>query len=89
MFLRQRIEDLAVFEKHTVKLTRMLQGPEGQPIDVDVKDLFFRFTLDVATDFLFGQAINSLDNPREQVRTYAMMSFEPLLTRDFFESSLR
>ncbi|KAG9505266.1 hypothetical protein J7337_002233 [Fusarium musae] len=66
LFLRQRIEDLAVFEKHTVKLTRMLQGPEGQPIGVDVKDLFFRFTLDVATDFLFGQAINSLDNPREQ-----------------------
>ncbi|KAM0347371.1 hypothetical protein ACHAPU_004891 [Fusarium lateritium] len=66
LFLRQRIEDLAVFEKHTAKLTKMLQGPEGQPVDVDVKDLFFRFTLDVATDFLFGQAINSMDNPREQ-----------------------
>jgi cytochrome P450 len=66
LFLRQRIEDLAVFEKHTAKLTRMLQDERGRPMEVDVKDLFFRFTLDVATDFLFGQPINSLDNPREQ-----------------------
>ncbi len=66
LFLRQRIEDLNVFEKHTTKLVTMLSGPYGEPCEVDVMNLFFRFTLDVATDFLFGAPLNSLENPEEE-----------------------
>lgn len=29
----------------------------------DLMNLFFRFTLDASTDYLFGESVNSLDNP--------------------------
>lgn len=35
----------------------------GQGREVDVSDLFFRYTLDAATDFLFGRSVNSLTTP--------------------------
>jgi len=66
LFLRERIEGLAVFEKHTIKLLKFLGGPKGQSREVDVVGFFFRFTLDVATDFLLGAGVNSLDNPKEK-----------------------
>lgn len=31
---------------------------------VDMKDLFYRFTLDSATDFLLGNSVDSLGTPR-------------------------
>jgi hypothetical protein len=31
---------------------------------VDLMNLFYRFTLDAATDFLFGESVMSLDNPK-------------------------
>jgi hypothetical protein len=31
---------------------------------VDLMDLFYCFTLDAATDFLFGESVMSLDNPK-------------------------
>ena len=32
-------------------------------------NLFFRFTLDVATDFIFGTSVDSLDDPRVKFAT--------------------
>lgn len=33
---------------------------------VDMKDLFYRFTLDSATDFLLGSSVNSLGTPKAE-----------------------
>ena len=31
---------------------------------IDLMNLFYRFTLDASTDYLFGQSVNSLENPK-------------------------
>jgi len=72
-FVRDRISDLHTFEKHVQTLFKAMAngGPlngEGQPVDmkagngkvIELSDLFFRYTLDVATDFLLGQDVKSL-----------------------------
>jgi cytochrome P450 len=56
-FIKDRLSDIDIFEKHVGKLMPMLGG-QGQT--VDVCDLFFRFTLDAATDFLLGRSVDSL-----------------------------
>lgn len=65
MFARERIVDTEVFEKHVQKLIPLLGGstsPKGSRV-VDVGSLFFRYTLDAATDYLLGQGTDSLENP--------------------------
>ena len=72
-FTRDRVSDLHCFESHvqtffkTVANGGPLQG-EHQDVDlsmangrvVDVRDLFFRLTLDVTTEFLLGHDVKSL-----------------------------
>jgi hypothetical protein len=61
MFIKDRVSDLQIFERWTSVMIRQL--PEsGQTIDI--QDLFYRMAIDVTTDFLFGESINSLENPR-------------------------
>ncbi|KAJ6072710.1 hypothetical protein N7467_010795 [Penicillium canescens] len=65
MFARERIVDTEIFEKHVQKLIPLLGGshsPSSSKV-VDVGSLFFRFTLDAATDYLLGQGTDSLENP--------------------------
>ena len=65
MFVRERIVDTDIFEKHVQKLIPLLGGsasPSGGRV-VDVGSLFFRYTLDAATDYLLGQGTDSLENP--------------------------
>lgn len=67
MFVRERIVDTEIFEKHVQKLIPLLSGggdssPTGQNV-VDIGPLFFRYTLDAATDYLLGQGTDSLENP--------------------------
>ncbi|KAL1841119.1 hypothetical protein VTJ49DRAFT_7397 [Mycothermus thermophilus] len=78
-FIKDRVSDLHVFESHMQTLFRAianggaLQG-ESQPVDieagngrpVDISDLFFRYTLDSATDFLLGYDVKSLTTPRQE-----------------------
>lgn len=72
-FLRDRISDLHCFESHLQTFFKaMANGAalRGEDQDVnmdavngrvmDISDLFFRYTLDVATDFLLGQDVKSL-----------------------------
>jgi len=62
-FIKDRVSDLNTFETHFQALLPLLQGSlPGSTVRVD--DLFFRFTLDAATDFLLGNSVNSLENPR-------------------------
>jgi len=77
-FIKDRVSDLKCFEDHMDLLFRAianggaLEG-EDQFVDieagngkpVDISDLFFRFTLDAATEFLLGKDVKSLSTPRE------------------------
>ncbi|KAJ6544205.1 cytochrome P450 monooxygenase pc-2 [Mycena capillaripes] len=60
VFNRERISDFALFDKHTHEtLSRMKNRlAEGEP--VDFQDLISRFTMDSATEFLFGKSIDSM-----------------------------
>ncbi|KAI9781900.1 MAG: hypothetical protein M1816_002164 [Peltula sp. TS41687] len=60
-FIKDRVSDLNTFERHVAKLLDRMGG-QGQ--SVDVKALFFRYTLDAATDFLLGKSVDSLENPQ-------------------------
>ncbi|EFY86805.1 hypothetical protein J3458_017287 [Metarhizium acridum] len=78
-FTRDRVSDLECFEAHMDTLFRAmanggaLQG-EDQPVDlkevngrvIDIADLFYRYTLDVATDFLLGTDVKSMSTPKQE-----------------------
>lgn len=58
-FIKDRVSDLHTFENHIRVLLPMLGGShDGAPVRAD--DLFYRFTLDAATDFLLGKSVDSL-----------------------------
>lgn len=72
-FSRDRISDLHCFESHLQTLYKAIANGgalrgEDQQVDmaavngrpIDISDLFFRYTLDVATDFLLGKDVKSL-----------------------------
>ncbi|GAB7360939.1 hypothetical protein MBLNU230_g0923t1 [Neophaeotheca triangularis] len=60
-FIKDRVSDLHTFEDHVAVLLPQLGGVhEGATVRAD--DLFFRFTLDAATDFLLGKSVDSLTN---------------------------
>ena len=66
MFARDRLINTEMFEVHVDKLIKLMsptQNPQGGGV-VDAQTLFFRLTLDAATDHLLGQAVNSLDDPK-------------------------
>ena len=73
MFIKERISDLHCFESHLETLFKAIANGgaldgEDQEVDieagngkpVDISELFFRYTLDVTTDFLLGKDIKSL-----------------------------
>lgn len=60
MFARERVGDLETFETHLKKLIPMLGRGDGQPLELST--LFFRYTLDAATDFILGKGMDSLEN---------------------------
>jgi cytochrome P450 len=73
LFVKERISDLHCFESHLDTLFKAIAngGPlngQNQHVDIEagngkpieISDLFFRYTLDVATDFLLGKDVQSL-----------------------------
>lgn len=56
-FARDAVADLAAFERH-IKYFFKLIPRDGST--VNLQDLFFRFTIDSATEFLFGHSVHSL-----------------------------
>ena len=56
-FTRSQVGDLATFEAHVSQLVSAIPR-DGST--VDLQDLFFRLTMDSATEFLFGESTNSL-----------------------------
>ncbi|KIX95653.1 uncharacterized protein Z520_08773 [Fonsecaea multimorphosa CBS 102226] len=57
-FTRDQVADLTSFENLIQDLFSLLPR-DGQTV-VDLQDLFFRYTIDSATEFLFGQSVGSL-----------------------------
>lgn len=67
-FIKDRVSDLEIFERHTQALMPLLGG-QGQT--VDVFELFMKYTLDAATDFLLGESVDSLNsNSNEFARAF-------------------
>ena len=56
-FVRSQINDLPMFETHVQQLTAAIPR-DGST--VDLHSLFYRLTLDIATEFLFGESSNCL-----------------------------
>ncbi|KAJ5539379.1 hypothetical protein N7513_007711 [Penicillium frequentans] len=103
MFARDRIVDTEIFEKHVQKLIPLLGGshsPHASRV-VDVGSLFFRYTLDAATDYLLGQGTDSLENPatrfaeafryvqQRQAELFRFGVFSPLMSRKEFRANLK
>lgn len=63
MFVRERIVDTELFERHMEILIPMLAGGPMGSKPVDIGPLFFRYALDASTDYLFGESAGSLGNP--------------------------
>jgi cytochrome P450 len=60
-FVREQVADLAVFEAQMADLIELIPK-DGSA--VDLQDLFFSYTIDSATEFLFGQSVESLKKRR-------------------------
>ncbi|OJJ30782.1 hypothetical protein ASPWEDRAFT_160541 [Aspergillus wentii DTO 134E9] len=63
-FTRDNIADLDIFERHVANLVNCVPADGAT---VDLQDLFFRMTIDSATQFLFGHSVATLrsDSPAE------------------------
>lgn len=59
-FTRAQVADLSTFETHTQHL--IAKVPRNGEV-VDIQSLFFQLTMDSATEFLFGESVNSLISP--------------------------
>ncbi|KAF9236404.1 cytochrome P450 [Melanogaster broomeanus] len=59
-FTRDRISDFDIFEKHAEDAIKQIRIRLGDGYPVDFQDAVSRFTLDSATEFLFGKDVCSL-----------------------------
>lgn len=64
-FVREQVADLDIFEEQMGDLFAMIPAGGGT---VDLQELFFCYTIDSATEFLFGQSVQSLKKLREGLR---------------------
>ncbi|TGO72423.1 hypothetical protein BELL_0456g00040 [Botrytis elliptica] len=60
-FVRSQVADLDIFERHIQKLIKRI--PENGNT-VDLSKLFFMLTIDSATEFLFGESTETLDETK-------------------------
>ncbi|RHZ46325.1 cytochrome P450 [Aspergillus thermomutatus] len=60
-FVRDQVAHLGIFEALMADLIDLIPG-DGST--VDLQDLFFSYTIDSATEFLFGQSVQSLKKRR-------------------------
>jgi len=72
-FAREQVSDLELEENHVQDLLRHLPADfannDGWTSRVDLEPLFFRLTLDSATEFLFGESVESQNTALRQRRT--------------------
>jgi len=59
-FSKERISDFELFDRHADQVLSKMKERFREGVAVDVQDVLFRFTMDTATEFLFGQDVKSL-----------------------------
>lgn len=60
-FNKERISDFETFHKYTAKTCDILSRTASSPVPVlDMQDLYGRFTLDAASEFMFGKDMETL-----------------------------
>ncbi|KZT03032.1 cytochrome P450 [Laetiporus sulphureus 93-53] len=59
-FSRDRITDFELFERYTDRTLMLISSRCSADGPVEVQDLYARFTLDAASEFLFGQNLETL-----------------------------
>jgi cytochrome P450 len=59
-FSKDRISHFHIFDKHASEALALLKAHLNEGFPVDIQDLASRFTMDSATEFLFGQNVHSL-----------------------------
>ncbi|QRV82734.1 cytochrome P450 family protein [Ceratobasidium sp. AG-Ba] len=63
-FARERISDFDLYERYTQKVLALFHSHESRDVACDAQDVFSRFTMDAAGEFLFGASdLNTLDLP--------------------------
>jgi hypothetical protein len=65
-FSRERISDFDIFEQTSAKTLNLIASRAAADAPIDIQDLLQRFTLDSAALFLWGTALNTLDQPLTQ-----------------------
>lgn len=69
-FVRDQVSDLDMEERHVQNLMKILSVREdGWTSFTDIQTLFFRLTIDAATEFLFGESVDSQIAEVEHVDT--------------------
>ncbi|KAK5125177.1 hypothetical protein LTR85_000853 [Meristemomyces frigidus] len=59
-FVRDQVSDLELEERHVQNLMNVLKPlQDGWTAETDIQTLFFRLTIDSATEFLFGESVDS------------------------------
>ncbi|KAK5107427.1 hypothetical protein LTR62_001288 [Meristemomyces frigidus] len=59
-FARDQVSDLELEERHLQDLMTVLPAKaDGWTAETDIQTLFFRLTMDTATEFLFGESVDS------------------------------
>ncbi len=85
-FTRERISHFETFETYTDEAIALMSKRLDEGFAVDVQDVFARFTLDVATETLFGSCVHSLGDallyPSNSSRS-ASMKLRPSLAAEF------
>lgn len=83
-FTRHQVADLSTYEHHVQHLLDHIPK-NGQT--VDLQELFFKLTMDSATEFLFGKSTNTLvkgqENPESERFTDAFTYVTERMARDF------
>lgn len=79
-FSREKISHLHSLEDHLQRLFKHFNKFHGQAFDL--QELFFKFTVDTSTEFLFGHSANSLSDP--SIGEYPEEIFEGQF--EFFEA---
>ncbi|KAF2470455.1 cytochrome P450 [Lindgomyces ingoldianus] len=59
-FAREQVSDLDLEERHVQNMMRCIRvNPDGWTDLTNIQSLFFRLTIDSATEFLFGESVDS------------------------------
>lgn len=79
-FATDRVSDLDLFEKNAQKVINVMLNADPNE-SLDLEDLFARFTVDTASEFLFGENLNTLSfgNDGFHSFTHSFMDIQAIL----------